>query len=337
MQAELRAVILAWLAGLACPVINRPDAALWYRAGAPASPGARSSAAAACRCPRSLSPATRPEARAFRCRLAAGRRLGRHLRALAARAGYLLADDDALGASRQPAGAGAGLPDRAARRRHARLHRRQRGDLGLRATAGGGRPRTGGCRRFAATAHLAFVEVALAPIRGGLRRGDGRSRCRGSSTSPCLTAPASSTPSSRPCGGRGRSFPALAGCLVMILVCGGLADGVTGTSSVPGRRTVATPTACLTSPASPRTTGSPGDGRTAARKDGSPPRTGASTLDAISGVYVRFLGPEDRPLLPGLDPADAAALRGESDLSLMALLEDLHMPGGQPHRRRLLQ
>ena len=35
MQAELRAVTLAWLAGLACRVINRPDAALWYRAGAP--------------------------------------------------------------------------------------------------------------------------------------------------------------------------------------------------------------------------------------------------------------------------------------------------------------
>jgi hypothetical protein len=35
MQAELRAVTLAWLAGLACPVINRPDAALWYRPGTP--------------------------------------------------------------------------------------------------------------------------------------------------------------------------------------------------------------------------------------------------------------------------------------------------------------
>jgi hypothetical protein len=35
MQAEVRAVTLAWLAGLACLVINRPDAALWYRAGGP--------------------------------------------------------------------------------------------------------------------------------------------------------------------------------------------------------------------------------------------------------------------------------------------------------------
>ena len=49
-------------------------------------------------------------------------------------------------------------------------------------------------------------------------------------------------------------------------------------------------------------------------------------LDAISGVYVRFLGPEDRPPLCSLDPADAAALRGEGDVSLMALLEDLQCP-----------
>ena len=32
MQAETRAVLLAWLAGLPCPVINRAPAALWYRA-----------------------------------------------------------------------------------------------------------------------------------------------------------------------------------------------------------------------------------------------------------------------------------------------------------------
>ena len=31
MQAEMLAVTLAWLAGLPCPVINRPSATLWYR------------------------------------------------------------------------------------------------------------------------------------------------------------------------------------------------------------------------------------------------------------------------------------------------------------------
>jgi hypothetical protein len=35
MEAEARAVILAWLAGLDCLVINRPDATLWYGRGAP--------------------------------------------------------------------------------------------------------------------------------------------------------------------------------------------------------------------------------------------------------------------------------------------------------------
>jgi len=31
MQAEMLAATLAWLAGLQCPVVNRPSAALWYR------------------------------------------------------------------------------------------------------------------------------------------------------------------------------------------------------------------------------------------------------------------------------------------------------------------
>jgi hypothetical protein len=31
MHAETQAALLAWLAGLPCPVVNRPSAALWYR------------------------------------------------------------------------------------------------------------------------------------------------------------------------------------------------------------------------------------------------------------------------------------------------------------------
>ena len=31
MQSELQATLLAWLAGLHCPVVNRSSAALWYR------------------------------------------------------------------------------------------------------------------------------------------------------------------------------------------------------------------------------------------------------------------------------------------------------------------
>ncbi len=49
-------------------------------------------------------------------------------------------------------------------------------------------------------------------------------------------------------------------------------------------------------------------------------------FDDISGVYARFLGPDDRPPLAGVDPEDAKALRTEADLSLMALVEDLACP-----------
>lgn len=47
--------------------------------------------------------------------------------------------------------------------------------------------------------------------------------------------------------------------------------------------------------------------------------------DAITGVYVRFLGPEGR-VPPHGDPEAAAALRFEADAGLMALLEDLPCP-----------
>lgn len=49
-------------------------------------------------------------------------------------------------------------------------------------------------------------------------------------------------------------------------------------------------------------------------------------LADISGVYVRFLGPEGRLLPPDLAPATATTLRAEADTALMALLEDLPCP-----------
>jgi glutathione synthase/RimK-type ligase-like ATP-grasp enzyme len=48
-------------------------------------------------------------------------------------------------------------------------------------------------------------------------------------------------------------------------------------------------------------------------------------IDAITGVYVRFLGPEGR-LPPQGDPEAAAAMQFEADAGLMALLEDLPCP-----------
>lgn len=49
-------------------------------------------------------------------------------------------------------------------------------------------------------------------------------------------------------------------------------------------------------------------------------------LDEISGVYVRFLGPEGRLPPPQLPPATAAKLQAEADTALMALFEDLPCP-----------
>ena len=111
----------------------------------------------------------------------------------------------------------------------------------------------------------------------------------------------------------------------MILVCGGLADGVT--ELVCSRlQDCGYPYRLLDLARFPE------EYRVSWRwTDGGPEGWIAATdwrldLDAISSVYARFLGPEDRPPLPGHDPADAAALRNEGDLSLMGLLEDLSCP-----------
>jgi len=49
-------------------------------------------------------------------------------------------------------------------------------------------------------------------------------------------------------------------------------------------------------------------------------------LDEISGVYVRFIGPEGRLPLQGLPPATAAELKAEADTALMTLFEDMSCP-----------
>jgi hypothetical protein len=110
----------------------------------------------------------------------------------------------------------------------------------------------------------------------------------------------------------------------MILVCGGLADGVTELvcarlqhSGYPYR---------LLDLAR-----YPAGYRVAWRwTDAGPAGTIAGPdwvldLDALTGVYVRFLGPEGR-LQPKGDPEAAAALQFEADAGLMALLENLPCP-----------
>lgn len=49
-------------------------------------------------------------------------------------------------------------------------------------------------------------------------------------------------------------------------------------------------------------------------------------LDEISGVFVRFLGPEGRLSAPDLPPVTAAAAQAEADTALMVLFEDLNCP-----------
>jgi hypothetical protein len=167
MQAELRAVTLAWLAGLGCPVINRPDAALWYRAGAPLLAWRALLRRSGLPLPEVVVTSDPAEARAFRCRLAAVGVAGAVYTPLTEAAGYLLADDEswerlaALQARTpvclaEPHGAttlacivgDAVIWDRAPPREA----------VGLEPAL----------LRFAAAAHLAFVEIALAPVRHGL-------------------------------------------------------------------------------------------------------------------------------------------------------------------------
>ncbi|MBA3326574.1 MAG: hypothetical protein H0T41_15340 [Rhodobacteraceae bacterium] len=49
-------------------------------------------------------------------------------------------------------------------------------------------------------------------------------------------------------------------------------------------------------------------------------------LAEVTGVYLRFLGPDGRLAPPGVGAEDAAALRAEADSGLAALVEDLPCP-----------
>jgi hypothetical protein len=166
MQAEIRAVTLAWLAGLACPVINRPNAALWYRAGAPLLAWCALLRRSGLPLPEIVVTSDPTEARAFRRRLTTGGVAGAVYAPLTEAAGYLLADDDAwerLAALQvrtpvclaEPHGATtlACVVGNAVIWDHA-LPEAVALEPAL--------------SHFAAAAHLAFVEIALAPVRRGL-------------------------------------------------------------------------------------------------------------------------------------------------------------------------
>jgi len=66
-------------------------------------------------------------------------------------------------------------------------------------------------------------------------------------------------------------------------------------------------------------------------------------LDEISGVYVRFVGPEARAAVPNVDPDVVPIIHFEYDTGLMTLLEDLPCPvanrcdGGMSNNSKVYQ
>jgi hypothetical protein len=95
MQAEMLAVTLAWLAGLPCPVVNRPSAALWYRGRASLLTWRPLLRRCELPTPEQLITNDPAEASAFRRRLAADGVAGAVYAPLTGEAGYLVATDAA--------------------------------------------------------------------------------------------------------------------------------------------------------------------------------------------------------------------------------------------------
>ena len=166
MQAEFRAALLAWLASLACPVINRPIASHWYGTGAPMFAWRNLLHRSGLRVPELVVTNDPSEAMAFRRRLAVDRVAGAIYVPLTGAAGYLLGDEEAW-------------------ERLAVLQKQTpvcisepHGPVTLACVVGDdviwdGPPPSEApdlrlaLARFAAAARLAFVEIALAPVRRG--------------------------------------------------------------------------------------------------------------------------------------------------------------------------
>jgi len=165
MQAELRAVMLAWLNGLKCPVVNLPDASQWYRSGVPLVTWRRQLRGAGLKLPEVVITSEPEEAAAFRRRLAADGAAGAVYAPLTNGSSYLLADDDAWGRL-------------AAVQAHTPVCLTEaHGPAALACVVGdhviwNGMPPPealsieSGLRRFAAAAALTFIELAIAPVRG---------------------------------------------------------------------------------------------------------------------------------------------------------------------------
>lgn len=165
MQAELRAVLLAWLNGLKCPVINRPDASQWYRSGVPLVAWRRQLRSAGLKLPQVVITSEPEEAAAFRRRLETKGASGAVFTPLTNGSSYLLADDDAW---RRLAFVQAHVPV---------CLTQAHGPAALACVVGddviwndvsppGAPAIETALRRFATAAALTFVEIAIAPVNG---------------------------------------------------------------------------------------------------------------------------------------------------------------------------
>jgi hypothetical protein len=167
MQAEMLAATLAWLAGLPCPVVNRPSAALWYRGRASLLTWRPLLRRCGLPVPEQLIPNDPAEARAFLHRLAADGVAGAVYAPLTGEAGYLVATDAAW----------AGLAD--LQERSPVCLSEPHGAAHPACIVGGQivwdgdpspetRALAPGLRRLAAATRLDFLEVVTAPLRCGL-------------------------------------------------------------------------------------------------------------------------------------------------------------------------
>src|SRR6185436_10319014 len=164
MQTELRAVMLAWLNGLKCPVINRPDASQWYRSGVPLVAWRRQLRGAGLKLPEVVITSEPEEAAAFRRRLETDGAGGAVYAPLTNASSYLLADDDAW---KRLASLQAHVPVCLTEAHGPAALACVVGDVVIwndvpPVEAPSLEP---ALRRFAAATALTFVEIAIAPVR----------------------------------------------------------------------------------------------------------------------------------------------------------------------------